>query len=58
MVDMAITSVFNNEVVNDEDEEYGAPFLVPKDRGGGGVVVTLCVEARSEELFGKHTSLG
>ena len=55
---MAIENVFYTKIVNDEDEEDGAPFVAPQDRGGGVLLVPCCVDASFEELAGKHASLG
>ena len=57
VVGMALSDVLYTNIVNDEDEEDRAPFVAPKDRGGGGLLVPLCVEAILEELVGKHTGL-
>ena len=58
MVYMAITNLLYTKMVDDEDEDDLAPFVVPKDRGGGGVVLTHCIEACFEEIIGEHASLG
>ena len=58
VVDMAIFDVFYTKIVNNEDEDYGAPFVAPHARVGGGLVVTWCFEASSEEIAGNHSSLG
>ena len=38
---MAVANIFNTEVINDEDEEDRAPFLAPKARSGGALVVAM-----------------
>ena len=40
VVDMAIFDVFYTKIVNNEDEDYGALFVAPHARVGGGLVVT------------------
>ena len=52
MVDMEITDVLYTKIIGLEYEEDGAPFLGPKARGGGGMVVSRCVEARFKEIVG------
>ena len=46
MVDMASSDIFYIEIVDNEGEEDGVPFVAPNDRGGGGMVVPRCIEAR------------
>ena len=58
MVDMDITNMLYAKVIDDEDKEDREPYLVPKSRGGGSVVVTICVETLFKKLVGKHASLG
>ena len=38
---MAVSNIFITEVVNDEDEEDTVPFLEPKARSGGALVVAM-----------------
>ena len=38
---MAVANIFNTEVINDEDEEDREPFLAPKARSGGALVVAM-----------------
>ena len=58
MIDMALADLLYSKIANNDDEEYGAPFVVPKARGVGGLAVTCCVEASFRELVGKHARLG
>ena len=39
VVGMSVSDIFNTKVVDDDAEEYGAPFLAPKTRRGGALVV-------------------
>ena len=55
---MVLGDVLYTKVLNDEDKEDGALFVVPKARGGGILIVLRCVEASFEELVGNHTRLG
>ena len=41
---MALSGVLYTKIVNDEDEEDGVPFVSPKARGGGILVVPRCSE--------------
>ena len=36
---MAIVGTFYTIIYDDEDEEYWVPFVVPKARGGGSLLV-------------------
>ena len=38
---MAFAEIFNTEVVNNEAEEYRAPFVAPKARIGGTFVLSM-----------------
>ena len=38
---MAVANIFNNEVVDDEDEDHRAPFVATKDGSGGELVVAM-----------------
>ena len=40
---MSISDVFYTNIVKNEDKEDGAPFVVPKARVGGGLVLPHCV---------------
>ena len=55
---MALDDVLYTKKINNEDEEDGAPCVVPKSRGGVSLVVPRCVEASFEDLVGAHISLG
>ena len=55
---MVLGNIFYTKVLNNEDREDGALFVVPKARGGGILIVLRCVEASFEELVGNHTILG
>ena len=54
---MAIVDVLYTKIVNDENKDYGASFVVPKDMGGGILVVPHCVKAIFEELIGEYASM-
>ena len=41
---MTFDNVFNAEVINDETEENGSPFVVPEAGIGGALVVAGYVE--------------
>ena len=56
-MDMAIFNVFYNEIVNNEDEDDGSPFVAPKARDGGGLVVPLYIGGGFKGIVGEHTSL-
>ena len=58
VVDMAVANISNFRGVNDEGKEYGAPFVAPKSRCGGGLVVAVYVGALFGELVGEHAILG
>ena len=55
---MVLGDVFYTKVLNDEDKEDGALFMVPKARGGGILIIPCCVEAIFEELVVNNTRLG
>ena len=55
---MDITNVLYAKVIDNEYEDDRAPSVMSKARGGGSVVVTICVETLFEKLVGKHASLG
>ena len=38
---MVVTYIFNTKVVDDEAEEDKAPFVAPKTRSGGALVVSM-----------------
>ena len=40
---MAAADIFNTKVVDDEAEEYRAPFLAPKTGSGGALIVSVIV---------------
>ena len=48
-----VTDNFNTKVVDDEAEEYRAPFVAPKTVSGGALVVSVLGSAFSEEVFSK-----
>ena len=54
---MAVANANNSKVVKDEYKEYGAPFMAPKTRGDGGLVLASCTKALFRELVGNHVSL-
>ena len=58
VLDMALKNELYAKIGKTEDKENGAPFLVPKDRGVGGLVVPWCIEASFKELVGEDTNLG
>ena len=45
---MALANVFDAKIVDDKSEYYGAPLVVPEDRGGGTLVITMLLEALFE----------
>ena len=47
---MAFSEIFNAEVVGDETEENGYPFLVPEAGSGGALVVEGYVEKFFDKL--------
>ncbi len=58
MIQVGITNVLNGKVVNNECNHDGAPFVVPKPKGGGCLVVVEFGKAVSEEFVGKDACLG
>ena len=54
---MAIVDVLYTKIVNDEDKDYGASFVVPKDMGGDSLLVPHCVEEIFEELICEYASM-
>ena len=55
---MEIADILYSKIINNMDEADGAPFVLPKSRDGGVLVVPHCVEVRFKELFGEHDRLG
>ena len=53
-----LVDIFDSKAVNDERELYGAPFVAPGASCGGGLVVTLRVQAFGEEVVSNLASLG
>ena len=49
---MPFTDKFDTKVVNDEAEEDRTPFVTPKARGGGTLVVTMFREAFFKGVVG------
>ena len=41
MTGRAVADIFNTKVVDNESEEDRAPFLAPKSRSGGALVVSM-----------------
>ena len=57
VLSMLAACVMNPEVVNNQDKGYWLPFVPPKPRGGGALVVPVCKKALGEEVIGKLTCL-
>ena len=53
---MALARLFYTKIINGEDKEDEAPFVAPKSRGGGGLVLPCCIEASFKDLVGDHTA--
>ena len=45
---MELANVLDAKIVDDKSEYYGAPLVVPEDRGGGTLVITMLLEALFE----------
>ena len=54
---MLAACVLDPEVVNNQDKGYWLPFVPPKPRGGGALVVPVCKKALGEEVIDKLTCL-
>ena len=54
---MAFALVLDAEVVDDEDEEDGAPFMSPESGSCGALVVPMRCETFSEEIVREFTCL-
>ena len=46
---MEITNTLYTKIMNNMDEEDGAPFVLSKSRGSGVLLVPHCVEVRFKE---------
>ena len=49
VVYMEITNTLYTKIMNNMDEEDGAPFVLSKSRGSGVLLVPHCVEVRFKE---------
>ena len=41
LVDVTIANIFDNKVIDDEDEEDKATFVVPKTNSGGALFISV-----------------
>ena len=54
---MALANVLNAEVVKDQDEEDGSPFVEPESGRSYSLVAAFCFKALGKEVVGKFPSL-
>ena len=55
---MAVSHVFDAEVIKNEDEHDGVPFVAPESRRGSALVLAVSHKLFDEEVVCQHAGLG